>query len=562
MLLPIILWIVISSSILSFTIIQVSQKYIEDEIIQYVSNTHSEVGSQIELVLNQLSLFASNILSNKSVHKILKSDIKPYEKKSQIKIILDELGYDESLIGDIKFFTLDGEVIEYSTSYISIPVPETSELEKYQKERYIWQWGNLVQDSKGHFYLPYVVKLYNMGLQDFSGFAILYIKESMLYDLCTNITPEDSTTYILSEGDYVVSHTKNQYIGYKVLEAKNYAHITSFDSRKRNSVDAYTIINITNLDSYIDRFHLNWLLVTEIPSNVLFSDLAKIKIYIVIFTVFMMLFVSLLVIRLSKTLSKSIVNFNKRIQDYIQLDIQHNINGPRIKNEIVELESAYDALINRIQILIEKNSDEKEKQRDLELQALQAQINPHFLYNTLDAVAWMAKMKEQVDIVDIIIALARFFRLSLHNGDKYITIEEELDIARSYVFIEQIRFPNKIKLSIDVDEEILDDTILKLTLQPFIENAIKHGISKKKGVGTITIRGRQIGSHIEFDIWDDGVGNDNINAFYQPKKMLSGGYGINNVKERILLEYGHEATISIESSRETGTKIQIILPLT
>ncbi|UUZ80247.1 sensor histidine kinase [Paenibacillus sp. P26] len=191
----------------------------------------------------------------------------------------------------------------------------------------------------------------------------------------------------------------------------------------------------------------------------------------------------------------------------------------------------------------------------MELIAHQAQINPHFLYNTLDAIGWLAKIHKQNEIEKMVIALSSFYRLSLHKGDKYITVEEEIGIVQSYVAIEALRFPGKFEVQYDIAEDILAFKMLKIIIQPLIENAIKHGISGKRGKGLVTIRGYRSGDSLRFEITDDGAGFD-VGTFKkqgEPRPYKGGGYGIRNVNERIQLEYGFGYGVEIRSTVGAGT---------
>lgn len=191
----------------------------------------------------------------------------------------------------------------------------------------------------------------------------------------------------------------------------------------------------------------------------------------------------------------------------------------------------------------------------MELVALQAQINPHFLYNTLDAIGWIAKLKKQTDIEQMVIALARFFRLSLHKGDKFITLEEEIQLVQSFVTIEQMRAPDKFDISYNIPEELKDIKILKIITQPLVENAIKHGISRKRGKGKIEVNACRTDNGLRLEVMDDGAGFDmsSTDFWVQGSSLRRSGYGLRNVDERIKLEYGREYGLEIMSEVNLGT---------
>jgi two-component system, sensor histidine kinase YesM len=190
------------------------------------------------------------------------------------------------------------------------------------------------------------------------------------------------------------------------------------------------------------------------------------------------------------------------------------------------------------------------KEREAELRALQAQIKPHFLYNTLDSIYWMAVMQKNQDIAELTVALSESFKLSLNNGEDMIPISKELEHIRHYLTIQNYRYRDRFQYIENVDQVLLDKPILKLLLQPFIENAIYHGLEPKVGEGTIELNGRLADGLVTFTIMDNGVGIEDL-------EETERGYGIRNVRERLKLFYGQDSRLSISSKVNEGTCIEI-----
>ena len=213
-------------------------------------------------------------------------------------------------------------------------------------------------------------------------------------------------------------------------------------------------------------------------------------------------------------------------------------------------------MITHIFELMQKSREDAETQRKLELDALQMQINPHFLYNTLDAVSWMAKLKGEPEIENLTLNLAKFFRLSLHKGDKFITVGEELELTWHYLEIDKVRFPDKVKVHFETDESLVNYKVLKLILQPVVENAVKYAFEEKSG--NLVIRTMLSGGDIVFEVEDDGCGFDMSGGIVSSKKKSDlGGFGLKNVDERIKLEYGEDYGLSVRSAPGQGTKVTI-----
>ncbi len=214
----------------------------------------------------------------------------------------------------------------------------------------------------------------------------------------------------------------------------------------------------------------------------------------------------------------------------------------------------------------EQVTREQKKLRKAEFELLQAQINPHFLYNTLDAIVWSAEAGNQKQVVNMVGSLSDFFRTSLNKGKEVVTIREELQHVRSYLEIQQIRYQDILKYEIDVPESLYEYEIPKITIQPVVENALYHGIKEKRGGGTIRVEGSEDDSDLFIRVIDDGMGMDEermsevVRGLTDKDPEAKKIYGLYNVNERIRLGYGEEYGISITSVFGQGTTVTIHLP--
>lgn len=221
---------------------------------------------------------------------------------------------------------------------------------------------------------------------------------------------------------------------------------------------------------------------------------------------------------------------------------------------------------DEIAVLMEKTKQEQKNLRGAELKLLQEQINPHFLYNTLDSIVWMAEGGNNRQVVEMTSDLSDFFRTVLSEGRDFITIAEEEVHIRSYLKIQKIRYEDILDYSINIEQGIKNKTVLKMILQPLIENALYHGIKNKRGGGTLTVRGYEDKSGIIFEVEDDGIGMDEETLTKLQKKIggemeldQKGGFGLNNVAQRIRMYYGSNSAILIESEKGMGTCIKVCL---
>lgn len=229
-----------------------------------------------------------------------------------------------------------------------------------------------------------------------------------------------------------------------------------------------------------------------------------------------------------------------------------NITEEFDDSEVGLLGQKFKEMVNNNLVLRERLLYAKIKQREQELHLLQEQINPHFLYNALDALYCMAIVHEEDEIATMVAALSDNFKLSLNKGSNLIQVRDELDHIRAYITIQNMRYKDKFHVQIQVDSSLMDKKILKLLLIPFVENAVYHGLETKIGEGNIWITGHEEEERIVFTVIDDGVGIDDMSK-------LNKGYGINNVKERIELYYGENSEVVITSEPGKGTRVKIVL---
>lgn len=263
---------------------------------------------------------------------------------------------------------------------------------------------------------------------------------------------------------------------------------------------------------------------------------------------------------------KKLQNITNTIADK---DLEVLIN-PDNRDEIAQLGRSFNAMVGRIRELLDYKLKEQDNLKKYELKLLQVQINPHFLYNTLDSIIWMARDNQNAQVIEMVSALSTFFRVTLSKGKDWIRIQEELEHVRSYLAIQKMRYQDILDFYIEVDEAILAGIILNLTLQPLVENAIYHGIKNRRNGGTIWVRGSlKSPDLISFEVEDDGVGftPENLAKIRatladatNPVAFNESGFGINNVNKRIRLYYGAQYGLSIESENLKGTRISFDIP--
>lgn len=427
-----------------------------------------------------------------------------------------------------------------------------------------------------HFSLPHVQNLfkgyhrwvvslsreiyYRDGEKLTKGILLLDMNFSSIDELCKKVNlGRRGYIYIVDEEGNIIYHPQQQliYAGLKNEDTnfskgrENTSYIESYNGEKAVvsvQTEKYTGWNI------VGRSYYNEMETTKKDVYYFFLIILFISIFIVISVS------SLMSARISHPIKK-LDRLMKRVEKG-EFNIYADLNG---EYEVKQLAKTFNMMIRRIRELMNQIIKEQEEKRKSELKALQAQINPHFLYNTLDSIVWMAENNDNKGTITMVTALANLFRISISRGEELITIKDEIEHARSYLIIQKIRYEDKFDYSIEADPEVLKYKSLKIILQPIIENAIYHGIKKMVDKGSIKITANIIDNKICLQVIDNGVGMPPEKVKYilqkESKKKGHSGIGVKNVHERIQLYFGKSFGLEFQSELDEGTCVRVWLPM-
>ncbi len=387
------------------------------------------------------------------------------------------------------------------------------------------------------------------------GCFVFFMPETAISYYLTGFGTEEGYSYIIRKDGYVFSHVDQDYVG-KLYFYENIYELDGGSSlRTLQMGDEKKIVNVGPMQRLNERYGGEYYLVSILDYGHYYGTFDLLTWLLVGIMVTVFLVGVLVAVLRAKKLSKPIAELNANIEETIRTG-RKGLWQPDEGDELYMLEEKYDEVITHLFRLIQKNREDAEVQRQLELEALQMQINPHFLYNTLDAVSWMARLKKEPEIEKLAVNLAKFFRLSLHKGDKFITVGEELELTAHFLEIDKIRFPDRVDVRFETDESLLNYSTLKLILQPIVENAVKYAFEDRKG--HLIIRTKLVGGDIVFEVEDDGIGFDvSDDTVTHKKKSDLSGFGLKNVNERIKLEYGEAYGLEVFSRKGEGTKVTI-----
>ena len=273
-----------------------------------------------------------------------------------------------------------------------------------------------------------------------------------------------------------------------------------------------------------------------------------------------------LLVIISNVVTKPLLRLREAIVEVSTGDFDHQVEITT-QDEIGEVAQCFNRMVNSIRELIEKNYVITLQEKESELAALQAQINPHFLYNTLDSLYWQAIEADNEDLAESILALSQLFRLVLNQGQSEVSVSHEIELVSRYLQIQKMRFTKRLEYTIDIDPEISHAKIPKLILQPFVENAIVHGFENMDVPCALTVSGTHEDGRIRFEIRDTGVGmrQDQIDALWeeepnQYRKQRIGRYAIKNIRERLQRRYQGDFTLEIQSEIGKGTVVILTIP--
>lgn len=356
------------------------------------------------------------------------------------------------------------------------------------------------------------------------------------------------------EGD-IVYHPQQQliFVGIKNEETKNLVNYKDGINYENDTI--YTINSTADKNWRIVGVSYTEDLTAEGATRIYYSVLGALLVSIIIAFVIMKLY--------SHVVNKPVYELVKAMKDFETSTKEFEYKEENITvREIKTLDESFEHMTSRIKALMEKVRKEEIVLRKTELKALQAQINPHFLYNTLDSIQWMCEQGKSEDAVKMVGALAKLFRISISRGHELITIKDELRHAENYFIIQSYRYRNQFEYEFNVDAGLENYLCNKITIQPLIENAIYHGIDRMVDEGKISVNVKDKGKDIIIEVEDNGVGMtaEQCKKILKKERSDSSGIGVKNVNDRLKIYFGDEYGLTIESELDVGTKVTVKIP--
>ena len=398
------------------------------------------------------------------------------------------------------------------------------------------------------------------GEGDSDGVVFIDLNYSAISELCTqNSVGTKGYVFILDQDGNIVYHPQQQQL-YNELQTENISLIMNAktDVVTAGKGDDEKIYALSHSET------TGWTIVGCMNMSELLKNSRKAR------SIYVLVALGLIAVALviSSEIARNITFPIQKLRDSMKRVQKGDFSAAEIEvysdNEIGSLTRSFNVMTHKIQDLMAQNIQEQEQKRKIELKALQSQINPHFLYNTLDSIIWMAEGKKNEEVVLMTASLARLLRQSISIENELVTIGQEVEYVRSYLTIQKMRYKDKLEFEINVDPRITHAQIIRLVLQPIVENAIYHGLKYKESKGMLKVHGYELGERIIIDITDDGVGMDEetLKHIYDKHKVNyhSNGVGVYNVQQRLVLYYGKEYGIIYHSEKGKGTTATVVIP--
>ena len=394
-----------------------------------------------------------------------------------------------------------------------------------------------------------------------SGVLLVDMSFGGIEQICKDVDLSSTGYLYLIDGDgEIIYHPRQQLIYAGLLEENNLAaagytdgsHQETFGGTRRE-VTVKTV------------GYTGWKLVGVVPSENLWDNYGQLVLFflfVVLFSVFLLVFVNL---RLSEWITAPVKKLDRAVKEleHGSTEVDFDVGGP---GEVEHLSHSVRSMVSTMRHLMDDIIEQEEQKRRSELEVLQSQINPHFLYNTLDSVIWMTEAGRYDEAIQMVTSLARLFRISLSRGSSIITLADELEHARHYMNIQQIRYKNRFTTEITAEPGTEGLYTLKLIVQPILENAIYHGMSAAEDEGVISVRAYRRGDDLFIDVEDNGLGMrpevaEQLLEEHRPAINTKGsGIGVRNVHQRIQLTFGRQYGLTIQSEPDEGTLVRIHLP--
>ncbi|NDL68037.1 cache domain-containing sensor histidine kinase [Anaerotalea alkaliphila] len=564
-----------------------SSQAIKEKISTYSSDLLGQIDQNVARELDRLEYDSVDIMFSREAQRALKHHENLGEwEKLDLQWTLHELLVKKFSflhdVSDVVLFTKDGDkIIAYGSSGSNVLKYEADYMERlyHAADRLdgapVWFPSNIDQeihsvrllvnenDQREGINLVRVVRDITEGAP--IGYVLIRTNERFFSKIYQDIDEERHRIFILDENGMIVSSpdpdmvTGNTYQDAELLEQ---IKVASRDGMKsfNYTVDQKYLVNYTEVGS------ADWYVIGMIPYAYLNSESLRIGIHAMGVGILCMLVAVLIALVISKSISKPLTNMVNTMEKVKEGDLSVEIQDKEA-DELSAVARHFDDMLAEVKALLETTKRQEREKREAELLALQAQINPHFLANTLNSIQWMANIQGAENIEKLIGSLIQLLNASIGRDESNILLEEELEYLKDYIVIQEFRYFDKFKVKFDIEPETLHCRIARFLIQPILENAIIHGIQPMQGQGFILVKSFFENGNLKITVTDNGVGFSDgemrEDGIKEPLKRKQGfcGIGMANVQNRIKMIYGDKYGMKIQSVKDVFTTVEVTLPV-
>ncbi len=542
--------------LLSFFEFYYSKKMLADKTNDYLKNLAAVTLSKIDSTVSDIENVAFYINGNNTIQASLKAEkqvvgnrVAYYELHSDIRQILASYVLLRQEINAICIHSESGREYTYTKTRNGPSLDIT---------RYIRDEKQYWAVDKNHIVL--MKKLYAFPTQSLLGYIALDVNAKSLYDIIADIDLTKSGRIFLVNEEGRILATESETLSGELLDEpyRNFlGENEAFYNNVRVGNTYYSVYNSGAISN-------GWYMVLAIPRDYYMRDITKLKNVIIPITFTTALLTALLSILVSRGITRPLRFLSGAMEDFGQgnFDINCKVDS---EDEIGRLSHTFNQMVMDMNSLVNTVYEQKVMKQEAQMKSLQMQINPHFLYNTLDTINWMARIRHVDEIGDMVAALSNMMRYSLEKKS-FVRLGEEVKSLKDYIAIQNYRYRDKMVAEIEIDESLMSLYIPRLLIQPILENAIVHGIEEKLDKGHILVAARREDEDLYIQIMDDGVGMTEetmshiLREDYSMKKSGHTSIGVVNVNRRIQMIYGKDYGLLVQSVLGAGTKITIHIP--
>ncbi|UVI31960.1 sensor histidine kinase [Paenibacillus spongiae] len=559
---------------LAVTNYRISSSILIKKAIHSTSENLVLVTDKLDLILDNAESYAKIAIQNRIIQETLIGAVEPnadpnvsfsyYQRYRTVQNALSSIADGKSFVHAIIMYDKYHNIYD-SGGLQNIRDVSGNYFERFKGSSFGLEWvstapSNYFKDSKTNHIVSLFQRFNSMETAASLGILQLSIDERYIHDQYANIQlGHTGEIFVINEAGNIVSTPKKDRLYGSIRSMPYFPAVLKQQGGQTFRLNGEDYLVISR-----DYKRLNWTIVGIVPINeitednrILTNQLFKLGIGFIALAI-------LLTFLITKSITKPLSRIKqtvKRVKDgdlNVSLDLES-------RDEIGELAVEFNRMVSRTKALMESHVEEEKKRKEYELAAIQAQINPHFLYNTLESICGLAELKRNDDIISLVNQMARFYRGVLSQGSPIISIDAEISITRHYLDILKVRYGDKLDYTIHVDPSVQACATVKLLLQPLVENSIYHGLKHKRGKGLIEINAFPHSGRLILEVIDNGIGMEpeTIRRLlgFNSDESAPRSFGVKSANERVKLYFGLEYGLHIESSPGTGTKVTITLPI-